>query len=213
VAVVMAREDDEVQVRRGRGRPREADLDRAILEAAIDELCSSGTANLTFDRVAAVSGVAKTTIYRRWTSKTQLIIDAIDLLRGTAPVVHTGNTRVDLEQSLDNMVQIFASPRGRAIAAVYAERRFNEDLAAAWETKISAPHRAGFKEIIARGVARGELKDTIEIGEIQDMLAGVAFAVLHGETKVKPGLAARAVDTILSGIACGDRTPATDGML
>jgi AcrR family transcriptional regulator len=201
VTALVVDEAKFMPTRRGRGRPREADLGTTILEAAIDELCVLGVGGLTFDRLALVSGVAKTTIYRRWASKTQLIIDAIDLLRSSAPVVNSGNVRADLERSLDNMLQVFASPRGRAIAAVFMERRFNQDLAVAWQAKISGPHRAGFEEIIMRGIANGELKPTVNEREIQDLLTGVAFGVLLGEGRMSPGLAARTVDALLGGIA------------
>ena len=78
---------------RRRGRPRLVEVDDRILESALDEVCEVGTANLTFDRLSQRSGVAKTTIYRRWSTKTELIIDAIDLLRSQSPVPDSGSRR------------------------------------------------------------------------------------------------------------------------
>jgi AcrR family transcriptional regulator len=188
-------------VGRRRGRPREVDLDRIILEAAIAELCGSSVSNLTFDGLALVTGVAKTTIYRRWPNKTHLIIDAIDLLRSNAPVVDTGNARADIEQGLDSMLQIFVSPVGRAIASVYVDRMFNPELAAAWEAKISRPHRAAFTAILHRGIANGEVKATVVVDEAESILSGTMFAVLLGHQPCVPGLVARLVAMVFDGIA------------
>src|SRR5260370_27508117 len=59
-----------------RGRPRSQEADRAILTAAVDLLASRGLAAMSIEEVAARAGVGKTTIYRRWSSKGLLALDA-----------------------------------------------------------------------------------------------------------------------------------------
>ena len=185
---------------RRRGRPRLIEVDERILEAALDEICESGTGALTFDKLALRSGIAKTTIYRRWSNKTDLIIDAIDLLRSLAPVPHSGDVRADLVAGLDSMLRVFTSPRGRAIAAVFAECQFNPELAAAWRTKIADPHNAAFKAIIELGVANGELRLTLNVEETIAVVGGIAFLVLLDELPTHPGLAGGVVASVLDGI-------------
>ena len=65
-----------VEVKRGPGRPRSVDRDEAIVAAAIDELIANGYSGLSIEAVAARAGVAKTTIYRRWAGKDELVLAA-----------------------------------------------------------------------------------------------------------------------------------------
>jgi AcrR family transcriptional regulator len=186
---------------RKRGRQRSREFDVRILEAAISELCERGVVGLTFDRLAIEAGVAKTTIYRRWANKFDLIIDAIDLLRSRSPVPDTGNLRADLETGLDNMISTFMSSQGRAIRAVYLQCPYNEELNKAWQEKIAAPHKAAFKAVFDRGVALGQIRLKTEIDEAIALIAGVAFFALLGEVPVRPGLARGVVATLLDGMS------------
>ena len=63
------------------GRPRRAEVDEAILSAAIDELVEHGVASMTIDGIATRAGVARTTVYRRWSSTDQLCMDAVERIR------------------------------------------------------------------------------------------------------------------------------------
>ena len=68
---------------RAPGRPRDESVDERVLEATLDLLAEKGFAALRVDEVAGRSGVAKSTIYRRWSSLTHLAIDAVDAGLGT----------------------------------------------------------------------------------------------------------------------------------
>jgi AcrR family transcriptional regulator len=184
-----------------RGRRRSSGFDQRILESAISELCDRGVVGLTFDRLALEAGVAKTTIYRRWANKFDLIIDAIDMLRSRSPVPDTGNIRADLEAGLENMLNAFTSSQGRAIRAVYLQCPFDEELNKAWQEKIAEPHQAAFKAVFERGIAAGEIQLTIDIDEAIALIAGVAFFALVAEAPVRPGLARGVVTTLLDGMA------------
>ncbi|HSS10967.1 MAG TPA: helix-turn-helix domain-containing protein, partial [Acidimicrobiales bacterium] len=60
------------------GRPRDPHVDKAILSAALDLLIEDGFPRLSIEGVAARAGVGKAAIYRRWDSKTSLVVDAIN---------------------------------------------------------------------------------------------------------------------------------------
>ncbi len=70
------------------GRKRDPSRDAEILDATLEVLAEVGAARLTMDMVAARAGAGKATIYRRWTSKVELVIDA---------VAHMKRNQVDLE--------------------------------------------------------------------------------------------------------------------
>src|SRR5579859_7686549 len=79
------------------GRPRSALAERAILEATLELLAEVGIEALSIEGVAARAGVGKTTIYRRWESKEELIVAAVRRLQVQAPIVDTGNFRADIQ--------------------------------------------------------------------------------------------------------------------
>ena len=79
------------------GRPRSTEADDAILDAALDQFCDFGYDGLSVERVAATAGVAKTTIYRRYPTKLDLVMAAIERAKeGARAPVGSGSLRDDL---------------------------------------------------------------------------------------------------------------------
>ena len=75
------------------GRPRSARAHQAILAAALALLAEEGFEAMSMEGVAALAGVGKSTIYRRWASKEELLIEAVSSIHAEAPIVDTGNIR------------------------------------------------------------------------------------------------------------------------
>ncbi len=186
---------------RKRGRPRETDVDERVLEATIDVLCVTGIVGVTYESLAARVGVARTTIYRRWPTKAELMVDAVDLLRSRAPVPNTGDTRSDLATGLENMLQAFVSPQGKAIAAVFAGSLHDNELAQAWREKIGEPHSAFFREVLDHAVASGQVELKLGVDETVAVVTGIAFLILFGGLPYRPGLADGVVEMVLDGNA------------
>jgi AcrR family transcriptional regulator len=92
-----------VEVRRGPGRPRSANRDEAIVAAAIDELVANGYAGMSIEGVAARAGVAKTTVYRRWAGKDDLVLAALSKVKGPLPEPPGTSVRADLTYILEQM--------------------------------------------------------------------------------------------------------------
>lgn len=199
---VLAIEERATPPSRGRGRPRLVDVDERILEAAIDELCENGVAAFAFERVAAQAGVARTTVYRRWPTKTDLIVGAIELLRVRSIVPDTGDLRADLIVGIDNVIRIFASPQGKAIVAVLTAATQNDELTAAMYEKVLTPFRAAFRVVLERAVEADQVCLTLSMDETISVMTSIAFTVhFGGAVELHAGLAAGVVDTVLRGIA------------
>ena len=118
-AAVAIRDNEEVDdpgVARRPGRPRNADNDIAILEAATAILFEKGYAGLTIDGVASAAGVSRPTIYRRWASKPELVIAALAHRTGVAiPVPNTGSVRRDLMAVQRHQIREFNNPVARRV--------------------------------------------------------------------------------------------------
>ncbi|HEX3957462.1 MAG TPA: TetR/AcrR family transcriptional regulator [Trebonia sp.] len=136
-------------------------------EAALAVLAEVGYDRLTMDAVAARAGAAKTTIYRRWRDKAELVVDALNGLKGVPEVPDTGALR----QDLCALAQSIAGAEGKfgaqmTIGMVNALAR-DAALRQVFQQKFLAPRMAGFRKVFEQAVARGEMPD----GHDLDLLA------------------------------------------
>src|SRR5215467_4444253 len=118
---------------------------QAILDATRELLAEAGGVGaLTVEAVAARSGVAKTTIYRRWRDKWELALDAvmIDMLPHFADPVDVGDTRKELVTFLDSVVKQFATtPMGRSMQALVSQIATDPELARVYRQQVIEPRR------------------------------------------------------------------------
>jgi len=165
------------------GRPRSEDLDRAIETAALELLVAEGFAAMSIERVAARAGVGKATIYRRWDNKVDLVIDAVRH-RCEEHVVSpdTGSLRGDMSAMVAALLEKYRRD-GDVMLAFAAERTWHPELAEAFRTTFLAERRAAMREIVSRGVARGELAADADL----ELLGDVASALVWHRLSVTGG--------------------------
>src|ERR687893_476350 len=112
IPMVLVQEAGPVRSSRG-GRPRDPSRDSVIRAAILRLLAEVGYGALTMDAVAAEAGVGKATIYRRWRTKQDLVVDTIsDLNRAEATTPDTGSLDGDLRQMMRQMVGVINGPAG-----------------------------------------------------------------------------------------------------
>ncbi|WXK79560.1 TetR/AcrR family transcriptional regulator [Streptomyces sirii] len=121
---------DSASPRKGRtGRPRSAEADHAILRATRAALVDLGWGRLTMSDVAARAGVAKTTLYRRWANKNELVVDAVAVLFDELELPDRGSLRADIEGVVLQFGALLARPETKtALMAVVAESTTDEAL-------------------------------------------------------------------------------------
>ena len=158
------------------GRPRSAACDRAILDAALYEYATRGLEGMSVDAVAARAGCSKATIYRRYPSKVELIVDAALVIADeTAPKVDTGSLRGDLTASLRNLQHLLDDPvLGAATRNLVVDSMQNEDLAR-MHGEFVAHRRRATAEQLRRAVDRGELQPDVDLERAMDAIAGPIF--------------------------------------
>ncbi|MFI9719358.1 TetR/AcrR family transcriptional regulator [Streptomyces sp. NPDC052396] len=112
------------------GRPRSAEADRAILDATRTVLVELGWGKLTLGEVAARAGVAKTTLYRRWAGKNELVVDAVaDLFDEHLELPDRGSLQADIEGVVRQFAALLDRPETKtALMAVVAESTRDEAL-------------------------------------------------------------------------------------
>src|SRR5215212_995923 len=149
---------DVVRPSRG-GRPRDPSRDGVIRAAILQLLADVGYGALTMDAVASEAGVGKATIYRRWRTKQDLVVDTIsDLNRAEASPADTGSLEGDLRQMLRSLVAVITGPTGAATLSLLSTVPHQPALAEAFRNGPLAVWRQSFEEIWARAEERGEVR-------------------------------------------------------
>jgi AcrR family transcriptional regulator len=166
------------------GRPRSAGLDRAILAATRAALAECGWSGLTLGDVAARAGVAKTTVYRRWAGKNELVVDAVAaLFEEQLDLPDRGSLTADIHGVVLRFAELLDRPETRtALMAVIAEAAHDDAL----RQRIREAIVDRQKHLVVRGreraQARGEIPPADGAGApdrdnlIFDVVAG---AVVH----------------------------------
>src|SRR5215210_2965052 len=141
------------------GRPRDPSRDGVIRAAILRLLADVGYGALTMDAVAAEAGVGKATIYRRWRTKQDLVVDTIaELNRAEAMVPDTGSLQEDLRQMLRSLVSVISGPVGAATLSLLSTVPHQPALAEAFRNGPIGIWRSAFDEVWARAEQRGELQ-------------------------------------------------------
>jgi len=186
--------------------PRVERSRQAILEATLQLLARDGdVGSLTVEAVAARSGVAKTTIYRRWRDKWELALDAvmIDMLPRLDEPVDVGDTRKELLTFINSVVKMLATPPyGQAMQALVSQIATDPDLARVYREQVVEPRHAELTPVIKRGIARGDLRPDTDVRLIHELLVGpIFYRLLFSGAALDRNLGRRIVDAILAGFA------------
>ncbi len=156
---------------RGRGRPRSEQADHAILAATLRMVATHGVAGTTIEGVAAEAGVGKTTIYRRWESKTELIVAAVAQMAPGGDPPDTGTLYGDLKAlaelqrgRLAGTGLLTVTPR------VLAEAMNDPELHQGFLDNVINPLRGLIRLMIERALERGDLRADLEVEPLVDIL-------------------------------------------
>lgn len=161
-------------------RRRGAVLEEAILGAAYAELTEVGYAGFSVEAVAARAGTGKASIYRRWSTKHRLVLDAMCLALPTAEQCGIQcdlggdiSTADALRQLARAISAVLGSPAGDAMRAIKCEAVVDPELARAIDERFQAPRRAALLALLERGVARGEVRPDAVCPLVADVLPAV----------------------------------------
>ncbi len=188
------------------GRPRSVQSQQAILDATLTLLSTEGFDAMSIEAIAARAGVGKKTIYRWWTSKEALVIDAIKSLQQTKdPVIDTGSLREDLIVMFRNAFQTWSMPYARGLVVkLLGVMTTHPEVYQAFYDQVIAPRFQQFTHVIQRAQAQGEVRQDLDANDIIGLLAGPVWYHLFfdaSSTSLASDLPERLVDAALQGIA------------
>jgi AcrR family transcriptional regulator len=183
------------------GRPRSEEADRAIIAAARELFAESGADGLCIEKVAARAGVGKSTIYRRWPGKEDLLLAAIASLQSPLPEPRGRSVREDLRALLSALADQSADPgRAREFALLLGEGTRYPRLMDRYTRTWVEPRREVIRAVLRRGVVTGELREDTDVEAALLLLVGSVMARSRYGDPVEPGHAARVVDCLMAGL-------------
>ena len=197
------------QGQRKPGRPRSAQAHKAILDAALELLAQEGFQGLSIEDIAARAGVGKTTIYRRWSSKDELVIDAIHEIQVDLTTVDTGNFRNDL------VILFKAANRGimthpllpQLVLRLISEFQANTEIFQVFLTQLLIPRIQRFMYMVEQAQARGEIRRDIDWTLALELITGPIFIHLLISHYLAPSMSSsedkwieQMIDAVMDGI-------------
>ena len=183
-------------------RPRDRQIDAALLDATLAVLKRFGYSGLTLEEVARSAGTTKPAIYRRWPNRQRLVLAALGRRLGVARPPDTGCTLCDLDECLKVFVAAFRRMPPGVIGPLFADCAGDRALRSAFMTTLFDPPRAAVKETLDRAHARGDLREDVDRDLILDLLGSlVHYRTLFGHARTTDDEIERAVEVLLQGIA------------
>ncbi|MBW8872564.1 MAG: TetR/AcrR family transcriptional regulator [Leifsonia sp.] len=184
------------------GRKRDHTRDPEILEAALDVLAETGYDRMTVDMVAARAKAGKATVYRRWASKAELVVDAVACMKKvdveSTALPDTGTLRGDLVAMMKPHTIVDAEKKLRVMAGLVSMLAENPDLADAVNAAIVEPRASINRMFLRRAVERGEIPADCDIEHLALVAPSMAaYRVLVLRKPVDREFLLRIIDDIL----------------
>ncbi len=187
------------------GRPRSDRARQAILDATLQLLVEQGFDGMSIEAVAARAGAGKATIYRRWSSKRDLVAAALSSIDDDVRAPDTGSTRDDFLALVRDFGRVSTSTVlgpmiGRVAGAAVSDPELMEIV---WNNLIVKRQEIG-RQLLRRGIVRGDVRADVDVDLVMDVIAGTAvFKILFQRVDVTnlPERLISLVDTVWSGIS------------
>ncbi len=191
------------------GRPRSPEAHEAILRATAELLGEGGYNNLTIEGVAQRAGVTRQTIYRRWSSKLDLVTALMRDVSGSAPLPDTGSLRGDLEALYRLYARNLHTPGGPIVPSLVAEAMHDTELSTIMVAYVDR-RRAVALGVFERAIVRGEMRRDADPEMLIDLVSAFFwYRKLIRRAPIKRDGIAEFVETILRGIGADRGGPST----
>ena len=156
------------------GRPRSLKSHQAMLQATLELLAQVGYESMSIEAIAARAGIGKTTIYRRYRGKAELVADAIESTREEVQIPDTGSLDGDLDALIESAAAITLNLLGRqTIAMIISSASSNPEFSEIYQTQYLQPRRDAFSVVIERAKARQEIHPDFDPGLAFDLMSGI----------------------------------------
>ncbi|MBD8505005.1 TetR/AcrR family transcriptional regulator [Hoyosella sp. G463] len=184
------------------GRPRDRNLDAAILSATLELLAERGYLELSLEEVAHRAGTSRPAIYRRWPGRAPLALAAIADRLATPPPPDTGCTLCDLSEGIEVFLAAYRTIRPDVLSSVFADCSADPLLRDRYIEAIVEPPRRAVAQTLDRAIARGDIRPDADRDGLLDMLASIVhYRAVFQARHLTEDDASAVVETLLRGAA------------
>lgn len=183
------------------GRPRDADIDAAVLAATRQQLAKHGLAGLSIAAVADEAGTTRPSLYRRWPTKLGLAVAAVADLAEVDPPVPTDDPLADLIAELEHFRHCITDASALALAGVMLQDGVDQQFQQQYREHLVKPRRARIRNCLDRGILEGLLDPDADIALVATFATGSWYSFAIGGAKPPRDWAARTATLMWR--ACG----------
>ncbi len=180
--------------------PRAAARRQAILDAALALLMEVGYDRMSMDALAERAHAGKATIYRHWSGKAEVVVEAIRCRKCddfVAPL-DTGSLRGDLMETLNRSRESFSEEDSALLIGMVSAMHNDQELADLMRKQISEAKQGLYDEIVARAVRRGEPVSMSAAPVANEVSSALFFnRVAMGGGEIDPAFILHVVDDVI----------------
>jgi AcrR family transcriptional regulator len=189
-------------IHRNRGRPRDEDAKKRILEAALEMLEEFGFASTTAEGIAERAGTSKATVYRWWPDKNAVIIEALgEAAAQELPLPDTGDLNEDVRLQLRNFLNLLTGRHGRMFKAFIVAAQNDREVAETFQTIWREPRRRSVRIGLERYRTKA-LRENVDLDVVLDVMCGpLYYRLLLGSEAISADYTDALADILLRGIA------------
>jgi len=184
------------------GRPRNPRISESVIAATLQILDDQGYDDVTFEAVARRAGTSRPAIYRRWSGRAALVLDAIATRLDVPAQPDTGCTLCDIDESFQVFLAAYHSTRPEVLSALYADCAADAELRAQYLATVIEPARTAVGGTLDRATARGDLREDADTSMLLDMVGSlVHYRAMFTPAHLDAGEAEQAIQLLLRGAA------------
>jgi len=176
-----------------------------VLRAALDVLAEHGLRGFTIDAVAQRAGASKATLYRRWTSRESLLVEAMDALASHQfPLPATGDLRRDLVELLSRAEGLLSEPRFPRLMAAFIDAAERDPMLQRMHFRLTQSRREPVRQVLLDARQRGDIPSTADLDVVVDLLVSpVFYRRFIAHQPCHAGYVAAIVDHVLVSLGAG----------
>ncbi|MEO7079407.1 TetR/AcrR family transcriptional regulator [Rhodococcus sp. BP22] len=174
---------------RGPGRPRDADMEVRVYDAVLEVYWETSWRGFTFDAVARKAKVGRAALYRRWDSKEDLLVQALEARSPLSTPIDTGTVRDDLIELSEQLTHGYAELSGLVSLRVTLDAMVNPDLLSHLTDTLNQSRFVTTRQIVQRAVMRGELPSETSTTLLLELVTGAVLTrALFAQARADAGI-------------------------
>lgn len=194
---------EETKPNKRSGRPRSEQSKEAILNTTWKLLQAGTVKDLSIEAIAREAGVGKTTIYRWWSSKAAVIVDAfMAQVESEIPATEAESAIVALKEQITLLIKAFTGENGRIVAEIIAEGQASSEALKSFRDRFILPRREAAKALIEKGILLGEFDESLNPELALDVSYGsLYYRLMVGHLPIDDDFAEHLPDIVMKGLA------------